>query len=83
MREVVDHYFPPVNMLVKGGGEEYTDFTYWRGSCARAGRLSGSESDDKDPDQEERMSEDEDMNEEMGDATSPATRSMIMMTIMD
>jgi phosphatidate phosphatase LPIN len=28
MREVVDHYFPPVNTLVKGGGEEYTDFTY-------------------------------------------------------
>ncbi|KAJ9623805.1 lipin Ned1 [Knufia peltigerae] len=30
MREVVDHFFPPVSTLVKEGGEEYTDFTYWR-----------------------------------------------------
>lgn len=27
MREVVDHYFPPIHTLVEGGGEEYTDFT--------------------------------------------------------
>lgn len=30
MREIVDHYFPPVGLLVKGGGEEFTDFNYWR-----------------------------------------------------
>ncbi|KAB8446160.1 hypothetical protein FH972_025143 [Carpinus fangiana] len=30
MREIVDHYFPPVGMLVHEGGEEYTDFNYWR-----------------------------------------------------
>lgn len=30
MREVVDHFFPPVGLLVTGGGEEYTDFNYWR-----------------------------------------------------
>ena len=30
MREVVDHFFPPVGLLVGGGGEEYTDFSYWR-----------------------------------------------------
>lgn len=30
MREVVDHFFPPVGLLVKGGGEEFTDFKYWR-----------------------------------------------------
>jgi phosphatidate phosphatase LPIN len=30
MREVVDHYFPPVGLLVRGGGEDFTDFTYWR-----------------------------------------------------
>ena len=30
MREVVDHFFPPVGLLVTGGAEEYTDFTYWR-----------------------------------------------------
>ena len=30
MREVVDHFFPPVRLLVTGGGEEFTDFKYWR-----------------------------------------------------
>jgi len=30
MREVVDHSFPPVSTLVKEGGEEFTDFKYWR-----------------------------------------------------
>ncbi|KKY19118.1 putative nuclear elongation and deformation protein [Phaeomoniella chlamydospora] len=30
IREVVDHFFPPVSMLVKEGGEEFTDFNYWR-----------------------------------------------------
>lgn len=30
MREIVDHYFPPVGLLVQGGGEEFTDFNYWR-----------------------------------------------------
>ncbi|RMD45072.1 hypothetical protein DV735_g196, partial [Chaetothyriales sp. CBS 134920] len=30
MREVVDHFFPPVSTLVKEGGEDYTDFSYWR-----------------------------------------------------
>lgn len=30
MREVVDYHFPPVGLLVKGGGEDFTDFNYWR-----------------------------------------------------
>ena len=30
MREVVDHFFPPVGTLVRGGGEDFTDFSYWR-----------------------------------------------------
>ncbi|KAL2001267.1 hypothetical protein VTN02DRAFT_1974 [Thermoascus thermophilus] len=30
MRELVDHFFPPVSLLVHDGGEEFTDFTYWR-----------------------------------------------------
>lgn len=29
MREVVDHFFPPVGLL-STGGEEFTDFNYWR-----------------------------------------------------
>ena len=30
MRELVDHFFPPVSMLIEGGAEEFTDFNYWR-----------------------------------------------------
>lgn len=30
MREVVDHFFPPVGLLVAGGGDDYTDFNFWR-----------------------------------------------------
>jgi phosphatidate phosphatase LPIN len=73
MREVVDHYFPPVNSLVKGGGEEYTDFTYWRDPVLELDDFSGSESDERDAD-EDHLSEDEDVeeneeeNEELGDS---------------
>lgn len=30
MRELVDHYFPPTGLLLTRGGEEFTDFNYWR-----------------------------------------------------
>jgi phosphatidate phosphatase LPIN len=68
MREIVDHYFPPANSLVKSGGEEYTDFTYWREPVLELDDFSGSESDEKDA--EERLSEDEDeeVNDELGDS---------------
>ncbi|KAI5918239.1 LNS2-domain-containing protein [Camillea tinctor] len=58
MGEVVDHYFPPVSTLVKGGGVEYTDFTYWRDTPLELDEFSASESDDEDVDEEE---EDEDV----------------------
>ena len=72
MREVVDHYFPPVNSLVKGGGEEYTDFTYWRDPVLELDEFSGSESDERNG-EEDRLSEDEDAedgeeNEDLGDS---------------
>ncbi|KAF5027761.1 hypothetical protein F66182_139 [Fusarium sp. NRRL 66182] len=50
INEVVDHYFPPVSTLVKGGGEEYTDFTYWRDDPLAMAEFSASESDDDDDD---------------------------------
>jgi phosphatidate phosphatase LPIN len=73
MREVVDHYFPPVNTLVKSGGEEYTDFTYWREPVLDIDEFSDSESDEKDGEDEEdnNGSEDEDDdegNDELGDS---------------
>lgn len=52
MREIVDHFFPPVGLLVKGGGEEFTDFNYWRDRPLSIGAFSGSESADDDEDEE-------------------------------
>jgi phosphatidate phosphatase LPIN len=71
MREVVDHYFPPVNTLLKGGGEEYTDFTYWREPVLEIDEFSDSESDEKDEDIGTHASGDEDDeegNEALGDS---------------
>ncbi|KAI0160464.1 LNS2-domain-containing protein [Xylariaceae sp. FL1272] len=64
MGEVVDHYFPPVSTLVKGGGVEYTDFTYWRDTPLELDAFSASESEDDYVEDEE---EDEDVGE-MGDS---------------
>lgn len=47
MREVVDHFFPPVGLLVTGGGEEFTDFNYWRDAPLDIEGFSGGESEDE------------------------------------
>ncbi|KAF2753156.1 LNS2-domain-containing protein [Pseudovirgaria hyperparasitica] len=50
MGEILDHYFPPVGLLVKDGGEEYTDFTYWREPTLDIDDFSASESEGDDAD---------------------------------
>lgn len=45
MRETVDHFFPPVGMLVHEGGEQYTDFNYWREAPADIDDFAISESE--------------------------------------
>ncbi|KAI8950568.1 LNS2-domain-containing protein [Xylaria longipes] len=68
MGEVVDHYFPPVSTLVKGGGVEYTDFTYWRDTPLELDEFSASGSDlENHNDEDEEEDEDEDVGE-MGDS---------------
>ncbi|KAL2419601.1 Nuclear elongation and deformation protein 1 [Exophiala dermatitidis] len=62
MREVVDHFFPPVSTLVKDGGEEYTDFTYWRDTPGDLENFTptdseGEEDEDEDEDEEEEEAE--------------------------
>lgn len=47
MREVVDHFFPPVGLLVTGGGEDFTDFNYWRDAPLDIEDFSGSDSEDE------------------------------------
>jgi phosphatidate phosphatase LPIN len=70
MREVVDHYFPSVNTLVKGGGEEYTDFTYWRDPVLELDEFSDSESDENEGEEDDNhgSEDEEDANDELGDS---------------
>ncbi|MCJ1311033.1 Nuclear elongation and deformation protein 1 [Agyrium rufum] len=44
MREVVDHFFPPVSLLVTEGGEDFTDFNYWRDPPMHVDDFSESDS---------------------------------------
>ncbi|EKG18503.1 Lipin [Macrophomina phaseolina MS6] len=75
MREIVDHYFPPVGLLVQNGGEEFTDFNYWRERPLDLDEFSASESSDssssadEDDDRRSLHSEDEAETEgELGDS---------------
>lgn len=51
MRELVDHFFPIVDLLAPRGGEGYTDFNYWREELLDLSDFSASESSDDDEDQ--------------------------------
>lgn len=69
MTEVVDHYFPAVSTLVKGGGEEYTDFKYWRDMPLELDEFSASDTDGDDDihDEEDHDSQYAEDDEEMGE----------------
>ena len=56
MREVVDHFFPPVGLLVTGGGEDFTDFNYWRDAPLDIEDFSGSDSEDESSRKRDRQS---------------------------
>lgn len=51
MREIVDHFFPPIGLLVPAGGEAYTDFNYWREQPLDIENFTGSESGSDDEDE--------------------------------
>ncbi|KAJ5161798.1 hypothetical protein N7492_007190 [Penicillium capsulatum] len=59
-------FFPPVTLLVHSGGEEYTDFTYWRDTPQDLEDFSATDSEDEEDDagEEEAIEEDEDAHEE-------------------
>ncbi|KAK4152230.1 Lipin/Ned1/Smp2-domain-containing protein [Chaetomidium leptoderma] len=71
MGEVVDHYFPPVGTLVKGGGEDYTDFKYWRDTPLELDEFSASDTEDDDDAGDDGQDDDEyvedDDEEEVGE----------------
>jgi phosphatidate phosphatase LPIN len=48
MREIVDHFFPPVGLLLPAGGEAYTDFNYWREQPLDIADFTDSEDEDDD-----------------------------------
>jgi phosphatidate phosphatase LPIN len=52
MREIVDHYFPPIGLrlLVEGGAEDFTDFNYWRDKPLDVVDFTDSESESGDAD---------------------------------
>jgi phosphatidate phosphatase LPIN len=54
MREIVDHYFPPIGLrlLVEGGAEDFTDFNYWRTKPLDLVDFTDSESDSGDVDED-------------------------------
>ncbi|KAI6783266.1 Nuclear elongation and deformation protein-like protein [Emericellopsis cladophorae] len=66
INEVVDHYFPPISTLVTGGGEEFTDFMYWRDDPLPLDDFSASESDEEDEEEASVYAED-DEDEEAGE----------------
>ena len=79
MREIVDHFFPPVGLLVTGGGEEFTDFNYWRDNPLDIDDFSASDSEDGGPKTRDRRSirsedegseglDDEEQGDDMGDS---------------
>ncbi|KAJ5961328.1 Lipin N-terminal [Penicillium vulpinum] len=65
MQELLDHFFPPTSLLVHSGGEEYTDFTYWRNTPHELEDFSTTDSEDEDEDEDEDEEDaDEDLAEE-------------------
>ncbi|KAJ5409461.1 uncharacterized protein N7487_003820 [Penicillium crustosum] len=63
MQELLDHFFPPTSLLVHDGGEEYTDFTYWRNTPHELADFSTTDSEEEDEDEDEE-DVDEDLVEE-------------------
>ncbi|CAI7636686.1 unnamed protein product [Penicillium pancosmium] len=59
MQELLDHFFPPVSLLVQSGGEEYTDFTYWRDMPQDLDAFSTTDSEDEEEDEDEEDEEDD------------------------
>lgn len=62
MQELLDHFFPPVSLLVQPGGENCTDFTYWRDAPQDVEIFS-----DTDSDEEDEEDEDDELDEEIED----------------
>ncbi|KAF7717192.1 LNS2, Lipin/Ned1/Smp2 domain-containing protein [Penicillium ucsense] len=65
MQELLDHFFPPVGLLVQSGGEGYTDFLYWRDTPQDLEDFSSTDSEDEEePAEDDILEEEDDADEE-------------------
>ena len=78
MTEVVDHYFPPIATLIKGGGEEFTDFQYWRDPPLELDEFSASDTDGEDEGEDEEDDDVYDEDEELAEDEEPDDSSPTM-----
>lgn len=69
MRELVDHFFPPLSLLIHSGGENFTDFMYWRDAPQDLENFSTTDSEDE-PEEEEEEEEYEEEADEYEDELS-------------
>jgi phosphatidate phosphatase LPIN len=67
MREIVDHFFPPVGLLVPAGGEGYTDFNYWRDKPLDIEDFTDSESESDDGTEAASIRSEDEMGSEVGE----------------
>jgi phosphatidate phosphatase LPIN len=67
MREIVDHFFPPVGLLVPAGGENFTDFNYWRDKPLDIEDFTDSEDEEDDEGTEAGSLRSEDEGSELGE----------------
>jgi phosphatidate phosphatase LPIN len=85
MREIVDHFFPPVGLLVPAGGEGYTDFNYWRDKPLDIEDFTDSESEsesERDTEAASIRSEDE-MGSEVGEDLEASYMSRDSLELSD
>jgi phosphatidate phosphatase LPIN len=73
MREIVDHYFPPVGQLAIN--DSYTDFTYWRDRPLDIVDFTDSETEGDDED------DDDDEEENDKDAAGRVTKTLKKLTL--
>ncbi len=64
MQELLDHFFPPVSLLVQSGGEEYTDCTYWRDTPQELDDFSATDSEEEEEPADDELLEDDEMLED-------------------
>ncbi|KAF2006647.1 LNS2-domain-containing protein [Amniculicola lignicola CBS 123094] len=67
MREIVDHFFPPIGLLVPAGGEDFTDFNYWREKPLDLADFTDSEDEGDDDRTEAASIRSEDEGSEIGE----------------